>query len=419
MHTPPGQASPGPIENTSEHYRDLRVLVVRDHWLGCTGLAASNALLRLGVNTNYVSEVESVPKWTSLPLRILGRAIRREAVKDFNRVLVSLARQMRPHILLVFKGAYVFAESLHAIRKLGTVTLNFYTDVSFHCFGPYLPNAVKQYGWVFTSKSFGVRDLKGMGVTACSYLPHGFDSDLHRPRVPSPRESDEYAADVAFFGSWSPGKARTLEELILLRPSLDLRIWGDRWERLDRGSPLQRFVKFRALPGVDYATAIGCSKIALCLLHVAVAGASSGDLITTRTFEFPACGSAMLHKRTADLLEIFTEDVNCACFDSTEELAAKIDALLKDPERRESIARKGRELVEYGHSWDHRVRTILDHYYASGTATCSYLRHTTVTSPSSRQPGKGQRGRGAAHGRATGCPVPLPRYRPRRRNREM
>lgn len=355
-----------PLGDTSRHYRDLRVLVVRDHWLGCTGVAASNALLRLGVNTNYVSEVESVPKWTSLPLRILGRAIRHETIKDFNRVLVSAVRQMRPHILLVFKGAYVFAESLDTIRNLGAVTFNFYTDHSFHCFGPYLPNAIKQYDWIFTSKSFGVCDLKSMGVTACSYLPHGFDSDVHRPRVASPRELDEYGADVAFFGSWSPGKARTLEELIRLRPSLDLKIWGDRWQRLEQGSPLRRFVKFRALPGLDYATAIGCTKICLGLLHEVVPGASSGDQITTRTFELPACRSAMLHRRTADLLEIFTEDVNCACFDSGEELAAKIEALLNDPERRESTARKGRDLVESGHSWDHRVQAILDHYYAGG-----------------------------------------------------
>ena len=70
----------------------------------------------------------------------------------------------------------------------------------------------------------------------------------------------------------------------------------------------------------------------------------------------------MLHKRTTDLLDIFTEDENCVCFDDVDELVSKVDALLADDRRRKAIAQRGRELVESGHSWDLRARTILNHY---------------------------------------------------------
>ena len=73
----------------------------------------------------------------------------------------------------------------------------------------------------------------------------------------------------------------------------------------------------------------------------------------------------MLHQRTRDLLDIFTEDENCVCFGGVDELVSKVEALLADDERRRSIAQRGRELVESAHSWDHRARTILDHYLHS------------------------------------------------------
>ena len=120
--------------------------------------------------------------------------------------------------------------------------------------------------------------------------------------------------------------------------------------------------RVRRAIGTAYGTAICCSKIDLALLIEAQPGAPSGDRITSRTFHIPACGGLMLHERTAELLEIFREDESCACFEGIEELATKISELLDDDAKRERIAECGREVVMRGHSWDHRVQTVLDHY---------------------------------------------------------
>jgi hypothetical protein len=58
--------------------------------------------------------------------------------------------------------------------------------------------------------------------------------------------------------------------------------------------------------------------------------ALSGDRITSRSFHIPACGGFLLHERTDDLLQIFTEGVNCVCFDGTDELASQVEMLLND-----------------------------------------------------------------------------------------
>lgn len=357
-----------PVRNrglSDQKYEHLRVLVIRENWLGCTGLSAFNALLRLGAHGASVTEAEFVPtKWRCLSLRVLAKMIRHLSVKEFNRSLLREVDKVGPDLLLTFKGSYVLADTLRSIGRLGVTRYCFYPDISIHNHGPYLPGAIRQYDWIFSTKSFGPRDLGDLGVLNCSYLPHAFDPEVHRPRLPSARDRERYECDVSFIGGWSPGKARILEALVRLRPSIDLKVWGDRWHNLSARSPLRRFVKFKEVFGVEYATAICCSKINLGLLQDIAPGSSSGDRITSRTFHIPACGGLLLHERTEDLLAIFAENESCVCFGGAEELAEKIDGMLRDPGRRLAIASCGRELVQQEHSWDDRARAILDHYLA-------------------------------------------------------
>lgn len=345
-------------------YTDLRVLVIRENWTGCTGLSAFNALLRLRVRADSISESEYIPlTWSRTGLKAIGRAIRPAAVHEFNSRLVQRVEQHRPDLLIAFKGQFVQRESLRTIKQLGTIPYCFYPDVSTLNHGPYLPQALPEYSWIFTTKSFGLRDLKELyGVDRASYLPHACDTDVHIPRVPLPRDVAEFGCDVSFIGSWTPKKEKILSEIVKRIPGIRLRVYGDRWGNMDRTSSLATSVAFRALLGPLYSTAISCSKINLALLSERVHGSSSGDQITSRTFHIPGAGGLMLHERTRDLLDIFKEDVHCVCFCDVGELVEKIEWLLKDPDSRQRIAAAGHSLVSSQHTWDQRVRTILDHY---------------------------------------------------------
>jgi hypothetical protein len=344
-------------------YQNTKVLVVRDNWLGCTGLSAFNALIRAGVQATSITEAEYIPLWASLPMRVARRSLRHAAIKEFNAALLRDAHGYKPDLLLVFKGPFVLADTLRTIGKMGIIRYCFYPDNSFWGHGPYLPEALPCYDWIFTTKSFGPRDLETLlGIRTASYMPHAYDPDVHRPRNPELRDQDQYDCEVSFIGAWSRMKAQTLEALMARRRGTKLKIWGDRWQNLAVTSCLRPLTTFRNVLGPAYALANSRSKICLGLLSERTGRASSGDQITSRTFHIPACGGLMLHKRTRDLLDIFTEDENCVCFDDIDELVSKVDALLADDRRRKAIAQRGRELVESGHSWDLRARTILDHY---------------------------------------------------------
>ena len=115
------------------------------------------------------------------------------------------------------------------------------------------------------------------------------------------------------------------------------------------------------ITGDDYARAICASRISLGLLSEARRGASSGDLITARTFQIPACGAFMLHERNSEVLEYFSEDTEAGFFGTHAELAAKVARYLADDDARERIAENGRQRSATG---DYSIDARMSHVTA-------------------------------------------------------
>ena len=71
----------------------------------------------------------------------------------------------------------------------------------------------------------------------------------------------------------------------------------------------------------------------------------------------------MLHERNSEVLDLYKENEEIACFDSAEELADKIDYYLAHPEERESIGRAGHARCVPAYSYDNRMAEILRWHY--------------------------------------------------------
>ena len=337
--------------------------MVCDQWLGSNGFAGLKALRRAGWSVQVVPEWEYVPvKWTSLALRATARLLRGAAVRQFNAALTTEVERSAAELLLVFKGTFVAGETIARIRAAGARTYCFYPDISTRTHGPYIPRALREYDWVFTTKRFGVSDMaEHLGVTRASVLAHAYDPDLHRPLDLHERDRQRYGCDVSFIGTWSPKKERILASLRERLPALNVRIWGSQWRRARH--PLVRAVaSTHPIEGDEYVRAICASTINLAILSETRPGASSDDQITSRTFHIPACGGFMLHERTSELAEYLVENESVACFGGVEELPAQITRYLGDSVTRQAIARRGRAAVVPRHGWDARMKDILDHH---------------------------------------------------------
>ncbi|HKV98954.1 MAG TPA: glycosyltransferase [Vicinamibacterales bacterium] len=326
------------------------------------------ALRRAGWSVHVLDEREFIPlHWRTPVMRALARAVRRLAVREFNRELVRQANALQPELLLVFKGTFVDARSLNALKALGVRTYCFYPDVSFRVHGPYVPRALPAYDWIFTTKSFGPKDLREqLGATRASVILHAFDSDVHRIVDLTPADLAPYACDLSFIGTWSPKKEQVLTEIRGRRPALALRIWGAQWAPVARRNKVLRDVIVGStVQGEDYVRAIRASAINLAILSEARTGASSGDHITSRTFHIPAAGGFMLHERTDELLRVFDEPDEVVAYANVDELVARIDQALGDEPMRRRVTARAHDVVHAAHSWDHRIRELLAVHEAS------------------------------------------------------
>ena len=103
--------------------------------------------------------------------------------------------------------------------------------------------------------------------------------------------------------------------------------------------------------GDKYPETLAAAKVGLGFLCKAYP-----DQFTTRTFEVPAAGTALLAERTAEHLEIFEEGVEAEFFEGPVEFKQKLQDLLCDEERRIEIAKSGQKRVLNDYTWDETMK---------------------------------------------------------------
>lgn len=323
------------------------------------------ALRRRGHSIQVIDEHQfSGATWRSTPARLLRRLLRPILARELYLEARRLADAFRPQGLFVFKGSLVHPDVVRFYKEGGIPTVNFYPDVSFLVHGHYIPRALPLYDHVFTTKSWGIADMQAqLGVKSISFLEHGFDPEIHRPLPLDEEDRARYGCDVAFIGSWSPKKEQLLGALRRALPGASMKIWGSFWDNAQIPELLSSIQGGHVI-GDEYTKALLGAKICLAVLSEGRKGASSGDLITSRTFNIPACGPFMLHERNEESLRYFKEGEEAAFFDGPEELVQQVDCYLRQPNDRETVARRGRErCLNSGYSLDDRMRKVVEVFH--------------------------------------------------------
>ncbi|MEZ5031451.1 MAG: glycosyltransferase [Saprospiraceae bacterium] len=337
----------------------MKALCIGQEWRGSNASGLFYALSRQGCITNVINEQAYISTSAShLPLKALHRLIRSWQVTDLNGYMQEQASAFAPDWILVYKGAFMKAGTIQAWITSGIPVVAFYPDVSFTAHGPHIPKCIPYYSHIFTTKTFVADDLArqfGYPREQVSFVPHGFDPLVHRPLGTLP---ENLRCDVSFIGNYSPFKAMLLEELVRKLPDLDLKIWGGTWNRY-QGSALNTFIQGQQLLGDAYVAAINASRINLGILSEQVRGASSGDLITSRTFHIPGSGGFLLHQRNNEALQYFREDEEAAFFDGPDELVEKVRYFLEYPDERARIAAMGHQRALREYSMDVRAKDVL------------------------------------------------------------
>ena len=348
----------------STHSRSYRILCIGEMWLGSNARAAFMALHRLGHSIQVIDEhIYHPAPWRSIPLRIVRKLLRPLLVRELTREAIARTSVFQPQAVFVFKGNAVHPDLIRYFKNRGIPVVNFYPDVSFWTHGPYIPRALPLYDHIFTSKSWGIADMQQqLGIKNVSFLEHGYDPELDRPILLSDTERTQYGCDVVFIGTWSPKKEELLAHLKRALPEVKLVIWGSQWEKAS-ASVLNSNIVGKEVTGEAYTKVLLAASICLGILSEVRKGASSGDTITNRTFNIPACGAFMLHERNEESVRYFKEDEEAAFFETPEELANKVQFYLQHPEKRLAVAKQGRErCLHSDYSLDGRMKSIINFF---------------------------------------------------------
>ncbi len=342
----------------------LRILFLGENWYGSCARACCYALRRLGCDVQDVDIQTLLPQFRRRSSRALVRIAAKIIEREYNALVIDIARRFAPDILLAFKAALLRGDTLDVLRGQGVALYNYYPDTSAFAHGPLLSDALPKYDCVFYTKRFWIDDVsRCIQLKAWHFIGHGYDPEVHRLWELEPRDISRFRHDLVVIATYTTYKEAVLEQLLCKMPELDLAIWGNQWRERCRSPLVMRRLCGDALTGTTYARALRAARINLAITSGRVAGASQGDETTTRTYEIPACGGFMLHERNDEVLELFEEGKEIVCFSSIEELVETIIYYLAHAQERQAIATGGHARCVPAYSYDNRMAELLRWHY--------------------------------------------------------
>lgn len=355
------------LNNSFSNNIPLTILAVGfAKWRGCDPRALAQSFRGLGHSLIEIDAEDYIPwRWNGFFSRAFRRLFLNSLVDDYNRDVLNLARSAEFDFVLVFKGMYLRAETVQYLRELGKPVYNFYPDVSFVDHGNFIPEALRYYDCVFTTKTYhGEQELADFNIGKLQYVRHGFDPEVHRPLVLSDAQRVKYGCDVSFVGCWSPEKEHLISCILNSRKNFKVIVYGIGWKYAS--------IEFRnALgnnlrPGVfgdELSVAYQASKVNLGLLSHAAGDASMSDQTTVRTFQIPASKSFMLHEDTTEVRYFFEPDREVLLFTDEEDMLQKLDIALGDEELRATIVERGyQRCVSAPYDYSSAAEVILSQY---------------------------------------------------------
>ena len=191
--------------------KKLKILCLGPQWRGSNAGGLFNALSRKGHVISVIDEFYEIPLNSfQLSSRVISRISRNTYIKSYNRKILNTSQEFEPDVILVYKGAFVLPDTLNKLKEQRKSLVNFYPDVSFHTHGDLLKRTLPLYDLIFTTKTFGIHDMKEqLGMTSSYFIPHGFDPLVHRTIDCHPLP-EQYISEGSVIGGHSIKKENIL-----------------------------------------------------------------------------------------------------------------------------------------------------------------------------------------------------------------
>lgn len=342
----------------------MKILFLGQSWQGSSARSIREALsISPGIQIDEVSEDHYFPKHKNRFLRAIHYFFNTLYREELKREVCDRLRELKPDVLVVYKGYAVGSDVILHARKLGVYTVNIFPDYSPHAYGELLKKSIGEYDLVISTKPFHVENWSNIYgyKNKCVFVPHGYDPKVH---LWGEHEKNKLI-DVVMVSSW---RQQYEDMLVLLSKKIGTReisvtIGGPGWEKSRSRLP-SHWLFPGAVHGRAYGELLRQAKIVIAPVHtdVVIDGRRQpGDEDTTRTYELAAANCFFLHRRTHYVKSIYSEISEVPMWDDANELADLILKYLKLDAERNCMSAAAHIRAVPAYSIESRAKEVLEH----------------------------------------------------------
>lgn len=267
-----------------------------------------------------------------------------------NYILIVINNEWNYDLVWIDKGVFIKPSIIRKLRGQSKKIVHFTPDPAFtYHRSSFFNKAIQYYDACVTTKSFEENAYLAAGVKQLIITTQGFKSELHKPY-----HSFEEKSSIVFIGHYEKNRDEILTAL--LKKKYHLILAGVGWASfVKRNSTVDNLNYLgNGIFGTEYAETISGALLSLGLLSKIIP-----ELHTTRTFEIPACGTALFTERNFETQNIFNEE-EAFFFSSVDELVDKVEAAFGNRAMLQEVTERGMKKVRSG-GYDYKsiLQTII------------------------------------------------------------
>jgi spore maturation protein CgeB len=255
-----------------------------------------------------------------------------------NYLKESIKGNDRYDLVWIDKGVFIDPAILKKLKRKDNILVHFTPDTAFlHNRSRLFYEALPVYDYCVTTKSFEIGIYQKHGVRNLFFCTQGFDPGIHHGY-----HEFRQKEGIAFIGKHDSWREEIIERL--LEENLEIKLAGADWTHFAKKNKQRNNLKYygEGLFGEDYAKIISGSLIGLGLLVK-----KFPEKHTTRSFEIPACGTALATERNEETESYYKND-EVIFFSGLPELTEKVKMAIADPVSLEGLSRRGHQAVVSG-----------------------------------------------------------------------
>lgn len=256
-------------------------------------------------------------------------------------------------LIWVDKGIFLTSKTTIYIKTLTKKLVHFTPDMAFYGNQSMLfEKSIHFYDYLITTKTAEIKEYtKHITQNRLIVCTQGFDKNLHKPVIPFNQKDDT----VAFIGLCEPSREQLVQKLI--DNKIKVKLAGKGWKAFMEKNKHNIFLQFKGegLFSEQYTQFIASARFSIGMLSK-----NFPELHTTRTFEIPACGTALITERNIETSTFFNDN-EAIFYDSMDEIMEKIKHYQSHLNELEQLTEKGIEKVyREGRDYESILRGVIE-----------------------------------------------------------